>query len=302
MKFTLIGGTGNIGKAIANVLDNKGYSYSNISRNIAKSKQTLKNAEFHCDFSEKNLEKLYDIIEKSDVIINLAGSSIAGAKWTDKYKKDIYNSRITTTNKITEILNKFPHLEKVLVSTSAIGYYGNRGDELLDEHSEPADDFLAKVCKDWESAALNVHSNIRVAIPRVGVVLDKSSGALEKMLLPFKLFIGGPLGSGEQWFSWIHIEDLANLYVEMAENERYHGIFNAVSPNTLQMKDFAKSLGVVLRRPSVFRVPEFLLKFLLGESASMILSSQRVSAQRVITKMFKFKYPELDKALESFKF
>jgi hypothetical protein len=298
MKFVLVGGTGSIGKAIAGILDGKGYSYSNISRNLDKSRQLLPTAANHCDFSESNKEQYLKLFEEAEAIINLAGSSIADKRWTESYKKEIYNSRINTTRKITQVLNNFPDKEKVLISTSAIGYYGDRQGELLDEHSSAGNDFLASVCVDWEAASNEVLPNIRVVNPRLGVVLDKDSGALAKMILPFKLFAGGPLGSGKQWFSWIHIEDLARLYVEMAENDRYHGAFNAVAPNPVQMNEFAHTLGKVMRRPSFFRVPEFALRLILGESASMVLASQKVSSQHLITKMFQFKFSELAEALQ----
>lgn len=299
MKFVLVGGTGAIGKEIAKVLIKKGHTFSNISRNTEKSRKILPEAANHSDFSEKNYDLTMEIFRDADAVINLAGSSIAASRWTDSYKQEIYNSRIKTTNKIVELLAKFPEKEKVLVSTSAIGIYGNRNDELLDENSKSAGDFLAQVCIDWENAANLAHSKIRVAIPRVGIVLEKNSGALSKMVTPFKFFIGGPLGAGKQWFSWIHISDLAQLYVEMAENDRFVGPFNAVAPNPVQMKEFAKTLGKVLHRPSLFPVPSLALKILLGESASMVLASQRVSSQRLQTKMFKFCFAELEPALQN---
>lgn len=300
MKFVLVGGTGSNGKAIAKEILERGYSYSNISRNPQKSKVILPEAVSHSDFSAKNREELLGIFSEADAVINLAGTSIAGGKWTDSYKNEIYNSRIETTKQITEVLNQFPEKEKVLVSTSAIGIYGNRGDELLEENSSLADDFLARVCKDWEKASQKVHSNVRVVNPRVGVVLEKSAGALAKMITPFKFFIGGPIGSGKQWFSWIHIDDLARIYVEMAENPRYEGVYNVVAPNPVRMKEFAKTLGKVMRRPSIFPVPEFALRLLLGESAAMVTGSQRVSSRKLSDNSYGFNFTYLEESLRDF--
>lgn len=297
MKFILIGGTGNIGRAIIKVILDKGYSFSNISRNPSKSKKVLPEGQLHLDFSSNNQDELKQAFYDADAVINLAGTSIAAHKWTSDFKKEVYDSRILTTKKVVEILNLLPENGKVLISTSATGIYGNRGDEILNESSELGNDFLANLCKDWEITSRNIPNGIRVVNPRVGVVLDKFEGALPKMVTPFKFFIGGPLGKGNQWMPWIHIKDLANLFVYLAENKSIIGPINAVSPSPVQMKDFAKILGKSMKRPALFPVPEFALKILLGESASMVTNSQRVDAGLLLKNNFKFNFPELELAL-----
>lgn len=299
MKFILIGGTGNIGRAIVKVILDKGYSFSNISRNPSKSKRILPEGKLHLNFSSNNQDELKQAFHDSDAVINLAGTSIAAQKWTSDFKKEVYDSRIQTTKKVVEILNLLPEKGKVLISTSATGIYGNRGDEILNEHSELGNDFLANLCKDWETTSRNVPPGIRVINPRVGVVLDKSEGALPKMVTPFKFFIGGHLGKGNQWMPWIHIKDLANLYIYLAENSSISGPINAVAPSSVQMKEFAKILGQTMKRPALFPVPEFALKILLGESASMVTNSQRVDAGLLLKNNFIFIFPELEQAFRN---
>ncbi|OGU59421.1 MAG: TIGR01777 family protein [Ignavibacteria bacterium GWF2_33_9] len=298
MKFVLVGGTGALGKAIAKEIVARDHEFCNISRNPEHSRKVLPNATAHSDFSQKNTNSLLSIFKEADVVINLAGSNIASGRWTHAYKSMMYNSRIVTTNHIIDLMNQFSE-EKTLISTSAIGYYGDQGDKLLDEHCSAGEDFLAKLCYDWERASQNVNSNIRLVNPRIGVVLDKHFGALAKMLPAFRFFVGGPIGSGEQYFSWIHIQDYVNAIIEMSENSRYEGAYNLVAPNPVTMKDFAKELGKTLHRPALFRVPELALKLILGESSYMVTASQRVSSKRLETKMFHFKFPELDSALEN---
>ncbi|MGB9702347.1 MAG: TIGR01777 family oxidoreductase [Candidatus Kapaibacteriota bacterium] len=298
MNIILVGGTGAIGRKIAQVLDKKGYKYYSFTRNIENSINVLPNAIGHIKFADNNINEQLNAVEKSDAIINLAGASIAGGLWTEKYKQEIYNSRIETTNKLAELLNKFPNDEKVFVSTSAIGIYGNQGDTILTEDSVAANTFLAKVCVDWEEASRKVNENIRVVNPRVGIVLDTKTGALPKLVLPFKFFAGGPIGTGRQWYSWIHIQDLANLYVKFIEAPNFKGVYNAVAPNPVIMNEFAKFIGKQLHRPSIFKVPEFAIKLILGESAEMVLASQRVSSKKLLDANFEFQFPELDLALK----
>jgi uncharacterized protein (TIGR01777 family) len=298
MNIILVGGTGAIGRKIAQVLDKKGYKYYSFTRNIENSKRILPNAIGHIKFADNNINEQLNALGKSDAIINLAGASIAGSLWTEKYKQEIYNSRIETTNKLAELLNKFPNDEKVFVSTSAIGIYGNQGDTILTEDAAAADTFLAKVCVDWEEASRKVKENIRVVNPRVGIVLDTKTGALPKLMLPFKFFVGGPIGTGRQWYSWIHIQDLANLYVKFIEVPNFKGVYNAVAPNPVIMNEFAKQIGKQLHRPSIFKVPEFAIKLILGESAEMVLASQRVSSKKLLGANFEFQFPELGLALK----
>ncbi len=300
MNVVLVGGTGAIGQVIAKYLDAKNFQYINFTRNAENSYRILPNALSHIIFKENNRKELLNAIEQSDAIINLAGASIAGARWTDKYKQQIYESRINSTNFIASLINEFPTTKEItFVSTSAIGIYGNRGDELLSETSSLGNDFLANLCKDWERASNNVHSNVRVINPRVGVVLDNKTGALPKLVLPYKFFIGGAIGSGKQWYSWIHIDDLAKLYVNFLENTFFAGTYNAVAPNPTNMLEFAKRIGSALHRPSFFKVPEFILNAMLGEKSAIVLASQRVSSEKLQKNKFKFGFNLLDEALNN---
>jgi hypothetical protein len=297
MNIILVGGTGAIGRQIAQILDKKGHKYYSFTRNLDNSKKILPNAINHIKFTAENIQEQKSALDDSYAIVNLAGASIAGGLWTEKYKQEIYNSRIETTKNLAKLLNNTTG-EKAFISTSAIGIYGDRGDSILSETSESANTFLAKVCVDWEAESNKVNENIRVVNPRVGIVLDSKTGALPKLITPFKFFIGGPIGSGKQWYSWVHIQDLANLYVKFIEDANYNGVYNAVAPQPVRMEEFAKEIGNQIGRPSILKVPKFAIKLILGESAEMVLSSQRVSCQKLLDNNFEFQFPKLQLALK----
>jgi uncharacterized protein (TIGR01777 family) len=240
-------------------------------------------------------QTLLQNFKDSDAIVNLAGFPIS-EKWTAENKKLMYDSRIDTTNYIVDLINQ-SNKSLTFVSTSAIGFYGSRQDEFLQENSSSGNDFMSKICVDWEKSAKKVNENIRLVIPRIGIVLEKNSGALPKMLLPFKLFAGGKLGSGHQWMSWIHIEDLVNLFVEIIINDKYNGIVNAVSPNPITNSDFTKAISKVMKRPAIAPVPEFALKLILGESSALVLNSQKVLPQVANSHKFIYKFEEVENAL-----
>jgi uncharacterized protein (TIGR01777 family) len=226
-----------------------------------------------------------------DAVINLAGASIF-RRWNNDTKQLIYDSRILTTRNVVEAMPK----EKgpLLCSTSAVGYYGFRGDEQLTEEDSPGNDFLARVCVDWEKEACKAaDKGARVAITRFGIVLGKTGGVLGKMIPAFKKFVGGPLGSGKQWFSWIHIEDLLKAFLFVFENQDIHGPVNFCSPNPVRNRDLAKALGKALSRPSFFTTPAIILRLVLGEFGSMLLEGQRVIPAKLVKYGFVFQYPEI---------
>jgi uncharacterized protein (TIGR01777 family) len=230
-----------------------------------------------------------------DVVINLAGTSIF-RRWNSEAKQLIYDSRILTTRNLVEAMPR----EKgaLLCSTSAVGYYGFRGDEELTEEDSPGDDFLAKVCVDWEGEALKpADKGVRVVVTRFGIVLGKTGGVLGRMIPAFKKFVGGPLGSGEQWFSWIHMEDLLKAFLFVFDNPAIHGPINFCSPNPVRNRDLAKALGKVLRRPCFLRTPAFVLRVILGEFGSVLLKGQRVMPAKLLGHGFVFQYPEITGAL-----
>ncbi len=235
-------------------------------------------------------------IADQDAVINLAGASIF-TRWNDETKKLIYDSRILTTRNVVEAIPN--ETAKVLCSTSAVGYYGFRGDEALTEEDTPGDDFLASLAVDWENDARQAEKKgARVAITRFGIVLGKTGGALGQMIPAFKKFVGGPLGSGSQWFSWIHMEDLLNAFMFVLDHEEIKGPVNFCSPNPVRNRDLAKALGRVLCRPSFLTTPGFMLRIVLGEFGSVLLKGQRVIPDKLVKHGYAFRYADITAALE----
>lgn len=231
-----------------------------------------------------------------DGVINLAGASIF-RRWNEETKKVIYDSRVLTTRNVVEAMSK--EKATVLCSTSAVGYYGFRGDEEITEDDSPGDDFLASICVDWENEARKAaDKGVRVAITRFGIVLGKTGGALGQMIPAFKKFVGGPLGNGNQWFSWIHMEDLLKAFMFVFENREISGPVNFCSPNPVRNRDLAKALGKILSRPSFLTTPGFMLRLVLGEFGSVLLEGQRVIPSKLLNHGFSFSYPDITGALE----
>jgi len=225
-----------------------------------------------------------------DIIINLAGQNIF-SRWTESYKKKILESRVKSTKNIVSFLNK----DNFLINASAVGYYGDKGDTLITEESPPGDDFLAKVCLEWEKEALKAkEKNAKVAIIRIGIVLGKG-GMFSRILPIFKLGFGGTLGKGNQWFPWIHIKDLVSAIIFLIEGEK-EGIYNLVSPKSVTNKEFTEILGKLLKRPAFFRVPIFMLRLIFGELANIISFSVRGYPENLLSEGFKFKFENIEDA------
>lgn len=237
-----------------------------------------------------------EAVLEQEAIVNLAGASIFN-RWNDETKKLIHDSRVLTTRNLVKAL---PEDKKVLFcSTSAVGYYGFRGDEEITEDGQPGDDFLATVCVDWEAEASKAKKKgARVVITRFGIVLGKTGGALGQMIPAFKKFVGGPLGSGKQWFSWIHMEDLLNAFLFVFETPDISGPVNLTAPNPVTNKELGKALGKVLGRPSFVKTPGFMLRLVLGEFGSVLLEGQRVIPAKLLKHGYRFRYPEISGALE----
>lgn len=274
--IAITGSSGFVGQNLIQFFENKNYEVISIKRDYLKDEN-----------------KLLEIISKSDVIINLAGANIIN-RWTDSYKKLLYSSRIDTTKSIVNAINKTEKKPEILISTSAIGVYDNKS--TYDESAHLNNDFLANLGKDWEDEAKK--AQIPVAIFRFGIVLGKNGGALDKMLLPFKLGIGGVIGSGNQAFSFIHIEDLLNAYEHVIEN-KLDGTFNLVSPTPTTNKGLTKALGKYLHRPTIFPVPEFMLKLIFSEGAKILTDGQSVVPKKLLDNNFKFKYENIEQAIEN---
>lgn len=236
-------------------------------------------------------------IEGVDAVFHLAGESVAGARWTAKQKARIRDSRVLGTRHLVRAITQAARKPGVLVSASAVGYYGDRGEEELVESSPPAKDFLADVCVEWEREAFAAESaGVRVVTARTGIVLGPG-GALAKMLLPFKLGGGGPLGNGKQWMPWVHVADLARLYVHAAETGSIRGAMNAVSPNPVRNSEFTRALARQLRRPAFIPAPYFGLRLAFGEFAQVLFASQRVIPKVALDSGFTFQFPEIATAL-----
>lgn len=233
-------------------------------------------------------------LEGADAVVNLAGASVAGKRWTPAWKAEIEESRVRSTRAVVEAIARAARKPKVLVNASAVGYYGGRDDELLDEAASPGADFLANVVRQWEAEAQR--ASVRSVQVRTGIVLSKRGGAMEKMLPPFKAFVGGPIGSGKQWFPWIHIADEVGAILWCIDRE-LTGPVNLVAPGIVTMKDFAKALGRVLHRPAWAPVPAAPLKLLLGEFAGSLLEGQRAVPKKLLDSGFRFRFPDLDAAL-----
>lgn len=297
-KVIVAGASGLIGKTLCKELKKRGYEIGVIARNSKEAKKQIPFANFFAQWEDE--KKLEGLINGSCAVINLAGAPIIGKRWSNNYKKVILDSRIKATGKIVETIKHAKIKPKVFINGSAVGYYGIDNKRICDENEKPGDDFLAKVCKAWEDEAIKAEAEkVRVVLIRSAIVLDKSDGALPKMLTPFKFFVGGPIGSGKQFFPWIHIEDEIGIILYSLENEKVHGAINASAPEVVTNKNFAKILGGVLNRPSFLPVPTFALKLLYGEAASTLTTGTQVSSDKIMSLGYLFKYPQLKSALEN---
>ena len=296
MKIYIVGGSGFVGDFLSRYLVERGHQVTATGR---RSRHRFENSErFEYLSADTTVPGSWqDRIHEVDAIINLAGQNIF-RYWTEATKQQILDSRVLTTRNIVDAMGA--KQSQILLNTSAVGYYGDRGDELLEESSSPGKDFLSAVSVDWEKAAVQAQNKgARVALLRFSVILGNDGGALTKMLPAFKFFAGGPVGSGIQWFSWMHIQDLATAIEMILLNGDMQGPFNCCSPNPERNQTFAKVLGKVLGRPAFFKTPGFIIKLMMGEMGNVILGSQRCVPKKLQQHGFKFQYPVLNNALEN---
>jgi uncharacterized protein (TIGR01777 family) len=290
----LTGGTGLIGRSLTKQLLANGYRVSHLSRNPGKDPRVKT---FLWDVAKGVIDE--HCIDDVDIIVHLAGAGIAGKRWTGERKKEIIDSRTKSIGLIYHLLRTKKHQVNTIVSASAIGYYSDRGDELLTENSPPNNDFMAKCCVAWEAAVDEGRAfNLRIVKFRTGVVLD-NGGALKQMALPVKLYIGSPLGSGKQWIPWIHWQDVVGMYLLAIENESFTGVYNMVAPNPVTNEQLTQAIAKQLHKPLwAPKIPAFFLKLLMGEMSIIALGSTKVSAQKIEDAGFKFKYPNISSALK----
>ena len=306
MKLLLTGCTGFIGRKLIPSLLEEGHSLTVISRQSREKIKDIANKPsinvIQMNPAESlswEKEDIQNSLKDCEGVINLAGEPIAEKRWTENHCKEISNSRTKTTKNLIENLRNLKKPPKVLINASAIGFYGSHPQTEFTEESIPGDDFLAKLCKEWESIAKNKPRATRLLIVRIGIVLDKDGGALGKMLPIFRAGLGGPIGDGKQWMSWIHRTDLCNLINESVKNSSWSGVINGVAPNPVRMNEFSNSLGKVLGRPSLLAVPGPILKLLLGDGARVVLEGQNVQSQRFNKLKFKFNFPSINDAFKA---
>ena len=322
MNIFLTGGTGFIGQHLTRALTDIGHNVTIATRNTGKhpryvlppiddnqepfvgktggtevGKSGKKQRAAHVRYVPLQ-DDLTPYLSGCDVVINLAGESLAGKRWTTGVKKRLYESRIDTTRSLVSSMKQLDIKPELFLSASAVGYYGDCGDEIVTEKRGAGDDFLAGLCRDWEEASSEAKSlGLRVVNPRIGVVLAADGGALAAMLPVFKAFIGGALGSGSQYFPWIHMDDLCRSMIHAIQTTELHGPYNATAPEPVTMSTFTEVLGDVLSKPSFFRVPEFALNMALGEAAAMVTTSLRVVPEKIRRQGFLFKFTDVREAL-----
>jgi uncharacterized protein len=299
-KVVIAGATGLIGRNLTSDLLGGGTSVVVLTRN-AGGAHTMKHPLLReVEWDGRHQGDWVSHMNGADAVVNLSGQSIGTKRWTATRKQELLRSRIDSTEALVDAMRTANSKPRVLINASAVGYYGNVDEGVVTEDRPPGTDFLAQLCSEWEKAALKAADlGVRVVLPRSGVVLDKDAGALQRMLLPFRLFVGGPLGSGNQWFPWVHREDEIRAIIFALRTESLSGPVNIVAPEQTTMRTFAETLGTALHRPSMFRVPSSALKALLGEMAGIILTGQKAVPSRLIRAGFKFRFPTLAGALEN---
>ncbi len=295
MRALVTGATGFIGRHLVAKLTQPVV----LSRNVEKAKKRLGEVEVYA-WEPVSGPPPAEAFKDVDAVFHLAGEPVAEGRWNPEKKKRIHDSRVLGTRNLVSAIEALQERPKFLISASAIGFYGSRGDEVLEETSSPGNDFLAGVCKEWEAEAGRARSfSVRVVNVRNGIVLHKDGGALGQMLLPFKLGLGGRLGSGRQWMSWIHLDDLLGIMLHAAEHGEVDGPVNGVSPGPVINIDFTKALATAVHRPAIFPMPEFMIKLAFGGVAEVMLGSQRVLPKAAEKSGFRFRYPEVVEALRA---
>lgn len=297
MKIVLTGGTGFIGGRLIDELLSEHHDVVLLTR---RKRSEIAAAVQQEEWDGKTIGTWSREVDGADAFINLSGESLAARRWTHAQKERIISSRLNATRAVIEALRRASRKPSVLISASAVGYYGDVPDGIVTEDHPHGSGFLAETCTLWEAEALKAEEiGIRVARMRMGVILGKDGGALARMVLPFRLFVGGRLGSGRQWFSWIHLDDVVGAVLYVLNTPTLNGPINTTAPEPVTMNQFCLALGNVLARPSWIPVPEFILRLAVGEMSGMVLSGQRVVPQKLLEQGFKFRHSSVLEALES---
>jgi uncharacterized protein len=301
MKVAITGATGFVGSRLVERLNSEGQTVVVLTRNTTFAQKVFPSEAFPnveiIAYTPTVSGSWQDTLSGCDAVVNLAGEPIGEGRWTPERKQEILNSRKLSTEKIVEAIALTNPKPSVLVNASAIGYYGTSETATFDETSTNGHDFLAQVCQAWEAEAKKIEaSGVRLVILRFGIVLG-IGGALGKMITPFKLFAGGPIGSGKQWFSWIHLDDIVNLILLALTKAEIEGVYNATAPNPVRMSELSQTMGQVMSRPSWLPVPSFAIEALLGDGAIVVLEGQQVQPKRTLKTGFEYLYPNLKPAL-----
>lgn len=307
-RYLITGGSGFIGTALITELLLENHDVTVLTRNEIKTAQhfadliATEREDYQSKTKVKTIRSLDDISPdvSFDVVINLAGQGIADKRWSDEVKQQLIDSRIKTTKALYDFLKEVPVKPDVFISGSALGYYGLRdNDEEINENSETDNSFSSQLCQQWEAEAQNIEAmRIRTCYLRTGIVLGKNGGALSQMLPPFKMGLGGPIGNGRQWMSWIHLDDIVGMIRYAIDNDSIQGAINGTAPAAVTNRVFSKTLGKALKRPAIFPMPAFMVKLLFGQMGEeLLLAGQRVVPKKMMQAGYEFKYPQLDNAL-----
>lgn len=294
MNIVIAGGTGLIGQRLVRQLTKDGHHVVILTRSNPTSDSALRSQ----TWNGRDAGPWTTAIDEADAVVNLSGASVAGGRWTERRKRMIRDSRVLATRAIVHALARAPRKPRVLVNASGVGFYGSVEEETVNETHPPGRDFLAEVCRAWEGEARQAEkAGVRVALLRTGMVLDPSGGALTRLALPFRFFVGGPLGTGRQWLPWIHHEDMVGAIAHIISNDTLSGPINLTAPESVRMKAFCATLGRVMHRPSWAPVPAFMLRLLLGEMSGIILTGQNAVPDRLVAGGYRHRFAELEGAL-----